>query len=156
MALLPKIHPFSSLVQSGLLIPSRDCSSYPLVQILTGLGPSITCLTGRSRGRQALLSTGHKLLPTKTKELIVEIQLLGEEIMNREQNILSLKEYLICPWISTISQAKKYSWEIYRDPQECASYVTTHYPFVIEPLSHFGQQSLQAILSAISQKLEYI
>ncbi|XP_044439567.1 uncharacterized protein [Triticum aestivum] len=61
-----------------------------------GLGPSITCLTGRSRGRQALLSTGHKLLPTKTKELIVEIQLLGEEIMNREQNILSLKEYLIC------------------------------------------------------------
>lgn len=30
-----------------------------------------------------------------------------------------------------------------------------HYPFVIEPLSHFGQQSVQAILSAISQKLEF-
>ncbi|KAF7109203.1 hypothetical protein CFC21_109504 [Triticum aestivum] len=33
-----------------------------------GLGPSITCLTGRSRGRRALLSTGHKLLPTKGVE----------------------------------------------------------------------------------------
>uniref|UniRef100_M8CKF4 Uncharacterized protein n=1 Tax=Aegilops tauschii TaxID=37682 RepID=M8CKF4_AEGTA len=32
------------------------------------LGPSITCLTGRSRGRRALLSTGHKLLPTKGVE----------------------------------------------------------------------------------------
>uniref|UniRef100_A0A8R7TVE5 Uncharacterized protein n=1 Tax=Triticum urartu TaxID=4572 RepID=A0A8R7TVE5_TRIUA len=30
-----------------------------------------------------------------------------------------------------------------------------HSPFVIEPLSHFGQQSVQAILSAISQKLEF-
>ncbi|KAM3347824.1 hypothetical protein ACQJBY_021624 [Aegilops geniculata] len=30
-----------------------------------------------------------------------------------------------------------------------------HYPFVIEPLSHFGQQSVQAILSTISQKLEF-
>ncbi|XBI55447.1 hypothetical protein VPH35_037270 [Triticum aestivum] len=30
-----------------------------------------------------------------------------------------------------------------------------HYPFVIEPLSHFGQQSIQSILSAISQKLEF-
>ena len=31
-------------------------------QILTGLGPSITCLTGRSRGYRALLFSGHKLL----------------------------------------------------------------------------------------------
>uniref|UniRef100_A0A8R7VBA7 Uncharacterized protein n=2 Tax=Triticum urartu TaxID=4572 RepID=A0A8R7VBA7_TRIUA len=30
-----------------------------------------------------------------------------------------------------------------------------HYPFVIEPLSHFGQQSVQAILGAFSQKLEF-
>ena len=30
-----------------------------------------------------------------------------------------------------------------------------HYPFVIEPLSHFGQQSVQANLSAISQKLKF-
>ena len=30
-----------------------------------------------------------------------------------------------------------------------------HYPFVMEPLSHFGQQSVQAILRAISQKFEF-
>ena len=77
------------------------------------------------------------------------------DFRNLQSTGFTRTRYSVKPWISTISQAKKYSWEIYRDPQECASYVTTHYPFVIEPLSHFGQQSLQAILSAISQKLEF-
>ncbi|XP_037476814.1 uncharacterized protein LOC119354211 isoform X1 [Triticum dicoccoides] len=54
------------------------------------------------------------------------------------------------PCISTISQAKKYSWEIYRDPEECAPYGTTllsssHYHILVS--NRFKQFSAQLVRS---------
>lgn len=48
------------------------------------------------------------------------------------EHMIYNNRYSVKPWISTISQAKKYSWEIYRDPQECAPYGTT-----LLSLSHY-------------------
>lgn len=56
--------------------------------------------------------------------------------------------FLAQPWIN-----KQSSKEISMGDIQGSAW---HYPFVIERLSHFGPQSVQAILSASSQKLEFI
>lgn len=52
---------------------------------------SIRIMLDRAIGRaSSTLSPGHRHFPAQTKELIAEIELLEEEISNREQHVLSL------------------------------------------------------------------
>ncbi|XP_044331671.1 uncharacterized protein [Triticum aestivum] len=52
---------------------------------------SIRIMLDRAIGRaSSTLSPGHRHFPAQTKELIAEIELLEEEIANREQHVLSL------------------------------------------------------------------
>ncbi|TYI52437.1 hypothetical protein E1A91_D12G248100v1 [Gossypium mustelinum] len=88
--------------------PLHDCSAYgnknisvnqraslekdiELLQLRLQQEKSMRLMLERSMGRaSSTLSPGHRHFATQTKELIAEIELLEEEVANREQHVLSL------------------------------------------------------------------
>ncbi|XP_040963299.1 uncharacterized protein [Gossypium hirsutum] len=88
--------------------PLHDCSAYgnknisvnqraslekdiELLQLRLQQEKSMRLMLERAMGRaSSTLSPGHRHFATQTKELIAEIELLQEEVANREQHVLSL------------------------------------------------------------------
>ncbi|KAA3460264.1 NAD-specific glutamate dehydrogenase [Gossypium australe] len=88
--------------------PLHDCSAYgnknisvnqraslekdiELLQLRLQQEKSMRLMLERAMGRaSSTLSPGHRHFATQTKELIAEIELLEEEVANREQHVLSL------------------------------------------------------------------
>ncbi|TYG91244.1 hypothetical protein ES288_A12G246600v1 [Gossypium darwinii] len=88
--------------------PLHDCSAYgnknisvnqraslekdiELLQLRLQQEKSMRLMLERAMGRaSSTLSPGHRHFATQTKELITEIELLEEEVANREQHVLSL------------------------------------------------------------------
>ncbi|KAI3687220.1 hypothetical protein L1987_80914 [Smallanthus sonchifolius] len=68
---------------------------------------SVRMLLERALGRtSSTLSPGHRHSANQTKELIAEIQLLEEEVMNREQHVLSLYRTIFEQCVSRPSSAQ--------------------------------------------------
>ncbi|KAK1435927.1 hypothetical protein QVD17_01700 [Tagetes erecta] len=87
------LHESSSNKDTNVSSKQRDTLENDIEQLQMRLQQekSVRMLLERALGRtSSTLSPGHRHSANKTKELIAEIQLLEEEVMNREQHVLSL------------------------------------------------------------------
>ncbi|XP_076931082.1 uncharacterized protein LOC143596107 isoform X2 [Bidens hawaiensis] len=87
----------------------RDSLQNDIEQLQMRLQPekSVQMLLERALGRtSSTLSPGHRHSANQTKELIAEIQLLEEEVQNREQHVLSLYRTIFEQCVSRPSSAQ--------------------------------------------------
>ncbi|KAL8216429.1 hypothetical protein R6Q57_023266 [Mikania cordata] len=87
------LHESSSNKDTDVPSKQRDSLENDIEQLQMRLQQekSVRMLLERALGRtSSTLSPGHRHSANQTKELIAEIQLLEEEVMNREQHVLSL------------------------------------------------------------------
>ncbi|KAI7749691.1 hypothetical protein M8C21_008911 [Ambrosia artemisiifolia] len=104
-----RISQFSHLHDQDVVSKQRDSLENDIEQLQMRLQQekSVRMLLERALGRtSSTLSPGHRHSANQTKELITEIQLLEEEVMNREQHVLSLYRTMFEQCVSRPSSAQ--------------------------------------------------